>query len=164
LPLDEPASLLPQLRVTPFAVPGKVALYLEDAAPAPGAETEDTVGLELADEAGRRVCFVPGCARVTDALRARLAGADLLLFDGTLWTDDEMIRSGTGHKTGQRMGHVSVSGEAGSLAGLAGVKLGRRIYLHVNNTNPILLADSPERAAVAAAGWEVAFDGMEIAL
>ncbi len=164
LSLDQPASVLPGLSVTPFAVPGKVALYLESAELAIGAETEDTIGLELQDDAGRRACFVPGCARVTDALAARLDGADLVLFDGTLWTDDEMIRSGTGVKTGRRMGHISVSGDEGSLAGLAAVRLGRRVYLHINNTNPILLADSPERAAVAAAGWEVAFDGMEIVL
>ena len=164
LSLEQAATVLPGLTVTAFAVPGKVALYLESAEPAIGAETEDTIGLELEDEGGRRVCFVPGCARVTDALAARLQGADLLLFDGTLWTDDEMIRTGTGVKTGQRMGHISVAGPDGSLAGLAGVKVGRRVYLHINNTNPILLADSPERAAVAAAGWEVAYDGMEIVL
>ena len=87
-----------------------------------------------------------------------------LFFDGTLWTDDEMILSRTGVKTGARMGHISVSGRDGSLAALEGLALGRRIYLHINNTNPILLEDSPERARVTAAGWEVARDGMEIEL
>ena len=110
------------------------------------------------------MCFVPGCARVTPALAARLDGADLLFFDGTLWTDDEMIRSRTGVKTGLRMGHLSVAGADGSLAALRELEIGRRVYLHVNNTNPILLEDSPERAAVTAAGWEVADDGMEIVL
>ena len=164
LALEEPAQILPGLTAIPFAVPGKVALYLEGEAPAIGAETEDTIGLELHGEGGARVCFVPGCARVTPALAERLQGAELLLFDGTLWTDDEMIRSRTGVKTGRRMGHISVSGPDGSLAALRAVPLGRRIYLHVNNTNPILLEDSPERAAVEAAGWEVAYDGMEISL
>ncbi len=88
--------------------------------------------------------------------RAAGQGADLLFFDGTLWTDDEMIRSRHGHKTGARMGHISVSGPDGSLAALRGLPIGRKIYLHVNNTNPILLEDSPERAQVTAAGWEVA--------
>ena len=106
--------------MVPFAVPGKVALYLEDEAPAIGAETEDTIGLELHGRRAARVCFVPGCARVTPALAARLDGADLLFFDGTLWTDDEMIRSRTGVKTGARMGHISVSGRDGSLAALGG--------------------------------------------
>jgi pyrroloquinoline quinone biosynthesis protein B len=162
--LEQPAAVLPGLSVVPFAVPGKVALYLEGATPEVGAETEDTIGLELRDETGARACFVPGCAAITPALAERLAGADLLFFDGTLWTDDEMIRSRTGTKTGRRMGHISVFGPDGSLAALRHVALGRRIYLHINNTNPMLLEDSPERAEVTAAGWEVAFDGMEVTL
>ncbi len=145
-------------------MPGKVALYLEDETLEVGAETEATIGLELRAGSGARACFVPGCARVTPALAARLDGADLLFFDGTLWSDDEMIRSRTGVKTGARMGHISVSGSEGSLAALEELALGRRIYLHINNTNPILLEDSRERAQVTAAGWEVACDGMEIEL
>jgi pyrroloquinoline quinone biosynthesis protein B len=161
--LEQPAEILPGLRVVPFTVPGKVALYLENDALAIGAETEDTIGLELHGN-GARACFVPGCARLTAGLAERLDGADLLFFDGTLWTDDEMISSRTGVKTGQRMGHISVFGPEGSLAALEGLALGRRIFLHINNTNPILLEDSAERARVAAAGWEVAYDGMEIEL
>jgi pyrroloquinoline quinone biosynthesis protein B len=164
LVLEQPAEILPGLTAVPFAVPGKVALYLEEETPAIGAETEDTIGLELTGEGGARVGFVPGCARVTPALAERLQGAELVFFDGTLWTDDEMIRTRTGTKTGQRMGHISVAGPEGSLAALRSVPIGRRIYLHINNTNPILLEDSSERAAVAAAGWEVAYDGMEISL
>jgi len=164
LTLEQPVAILPGLTIVPFAVPGKVALYLEDETPAIGALTEDTIGLELRSGSGARASFVPGCATVTPALAERLDGADLLFFDGTLWTDDEMIRSRTGVKTGRRMGHISVSGPEGSLAALRGLALGRRIYLHINNTNPILLEDSPERAEVAAAGWEVAFDGMEVSL
>ncbi len=164
LTLEQPAEILPGLRVVPFAVPGKVALYLEDETLDVGALTEDTIGLELHGQNGARACFVPGCARVTAGLAERLDGADLLLFDGTLWADDEMISSGTGVKTGARMGHISVFGPEGSLAALEGLALGRRIYLHINNTNPILLEDSPQRAEVRAAGWEVACDGMEIEL
>jgi pyrroloquinoline quinone biosynthesis protein B len=93
-----------------------------------------------------------------------LAGAPVVFFDGTLWQDDEMIRLGAGSKTGQRMGHMSVSGSGGSLAAFARLEVARKIYIHINNTNPILLEDSPERAAVTAAGWEVAYDGMEIEL
>ena len=101
---------------------------------------------------------------ITPALAERLRGAPLLFFDGTLWTDDEMIRSGTGRKTGGRMGHMSVSGEDGSMAALTPLGIGRKIYLHINNTNPMLLDDSPERAEVERAGFEVAFDGMQIVL
>jgi pyrroloquinoline quinone biosynthesis protein B len=152
------------IHVEPFAVPGKVALFREDRAAGPGYGTqpEDTIGLALS-AGGSPAFYVPGCAEVTPELAARLRGAALLLFDGTLWRDDEMILAGVGQKTGRRMGHVSMSGEEGSLARLAGLGIGRRIFVHVNNSNPALLADSAERAAVAAAGWEVAEDGMEIA-
>jgi pyrroloquinoline quinone biosynthesis protein B len=150
-----------------FAVPGKVALYMEDAAKGAGFGTEegDTIGLEITDEAeSARVLFVANCARVDEPVRARCAGASLLLFDGTLWRDEEMISRGEGRKTGQRMGHVSMSGKAGSMAALAGLDIGQRVFIHINNTNPALLADSPERAEIEAAGWAVAYDGMEIAL
>ncbi len=162
--LDDVVDLGGGLTIRPFAVPGKVALYMEDERVDIGAETEDTIGLEVLDQRGGRFFFVPGCATVTPALAERLRGAPLLFFDGTLWTDDEMIRSGTGRKTGGRMGHMSVSGEDGSMAALRPLGIGRKIYLHINNTNPILLDDSPERAEVEKAGFEVAFDGMQIAL
>ncbi len=162
--LEAPVALLPGLQVRPFAVPGKVALYLEQADLALGQETEDTIGLEILTETGRRWHFLPGCAVVTDRLLERLAGSDLLFFDGTLWQDDEMVKGGTGQKTGARMGHISIAGEHGSLARLAGAGVARKIYLHINNTNPILLDDSAERRMVEAAGWEVAYDGLEVLL
>ena len=96
-------------------------------------------------------------------MRERLSRADALLFDGTLFTDDEMIRTGTGTKTGRRMGHMPIDGEGGSLAALSGLA-SRRIFVHINNTNPILVDGSPERRRVEAAGWEVAEDGLEIVL
>ena len=107
--------------------------------------------------------FVPGAAAMTLALRGRLARADVILFDGTLFTDDEMIASGTGEKTGRRMGHMPIDGADGSLRALAGLGK-RRIYIHINNTNPILIEGSPERGKVEAAGWEIAADGLEIIL
>jgi pyrroloquinoline quinone biosynthesis protein B len=100
---------------------------------------------------------------VTPALAARLGRADAVLFDGTLFADDEMIASGTGTKTGRRMGHMPIDGEGGSLAALAHLP-GRRIYVHINNTNPIRVAGSPERRKVEAAGWQVAEDGLRIEL
>jgi pyrroloquinoline quinone biosynthesis protein B len=164
LELERPLELEGGIAVVPFAVPGKVPLYLEGDALEIGAETEDVIGLELRDAGGGRGLLVPGCARLTSALAARLRGADLVLFDGTLWTDDEMSRSGTGTKTGARMGHMSLSGPDGTLAAFADLGVRRKVLIHINNTNPVLLDDSPERAAVAAAGWEVAYDGMEITL
>lgn len=161
--LGEAFEPLPGLAVELFAVPGKVPLWLEDGTPAIGVEGETTVGVTLR-AAGRRIVHVPGCAAVTDDLRARIAGADALFFDGTLFTDDEMIREGLGAKTGRRMGHVSMAGPNGSAALLAEVPVGRRVYVHINNTNPVLIEGSPERAAMAEAGWEIAHDGLEVTL
>ena len=145
-----------------FAVPGKVPLYLERGEPEIGGETGANVGIEIVAGAVR-LAYVPGAAAVPPALKARLARADIVLFDGTLYSDDEMIRTGTGQKTGRRMGHMPIEGPDGSLAALDGLSA-RRIYIHINNTNPILVDGSPERRTVEAAGWEVAADGMEIVL
>ncbi|GEB37318.1 coenzyme PQQ synthesis protein B [Gluconacetobacter liquefaciens] len=168
LALDVPYALaLPDgtpagLTITPFAVPGKVPLYAETGPdPAAIVENGETVGLAITDGT-RHVFFIPGCARMTDALRARLRGADIVFFDGTLWTDDEMLRAGLGQKTGQRMGHMSVSGPDGTISALSDLEIGHKILIHINNSNPVLLADSPERASANAAGWDVAFDGMRI--
>ena len=93
-----------------------------------------------------------------------MSGAALLFFDGTTYSDDEMVRLGLSRKTAHRMGHVAMGGPDGSLTKFAAAELGRKIYVHINNTNPVLVEGSAERQAVEAAGWEVAFDGMEIVL
>jgi pyrroloquinoline quinone biosynthesis protein B len=145
-----------------FLVPGKVPLYLEGENPETATETAANVGIELS-AGGARLLFIPGAAAVTQAMQARLARADVVLFDGTLYRDDEMLATGTGSKTGRRMGHMPIDGADGSLAALDRVGA-RRIYVHINNTNPILVDGSPERVAVERQGWEVAEDGMEIVL
>jgi len=145
-----------------FMVPGKLPLYLEGENPETAEESAANVGVEIIDGA-KRLAYVPGAAAVTPALRQRLSRADVILFDGTLSTDDEMMRSGTGTKAGRRMGHMPIEGEGGSLAAFEGLPA-RKIYVHINNTNPILVDGSPERRRVEAAGWEVAEDGMEIVL
>jgi len=150
------------IAATLFLVPGKLPLYLEGDAPELAAESAANVGVELECD-GARLIFVPGAATVTAAMRERFSRADVVLFDGTLFTDDEMIRMGVGQKTGRRMGHMPISGEGGSLAALQGVPA-RRIFIHINNTNPILIDGSPERLMVEDAGWQVAEDGMEIVL
>jgi pyrroloquinoline quinone biosynthesis protein B len=160
--LGAPFALAGGVEAELFAVPGKVALYLEDDHPALDAETGANVGVELV-HGGRRIAYVPGAAGVPPALRARLAAADVVLFDGTLYRDDEMIATGTGRKSGRRMGHMPVGGDDGTLATLAGLP-GRVVLTHINNTNPILIEDSPERREVEAAGFEIAEDGMEIVL
>ncbi len=153
------------IEVEAFSVPGKVALYLEDAGAGAGLGTQegDTVGLKVGDAAsGRHFYFIPGCAKLDDALRTRLKGAPLLFFDGTLYTNDEMIAQGLLNKTGERIGHMNMSGRDGSLEQFAPLDVGRKIFIHINNSNPALRENSRERAAVEAAGWEVSYDGMEI--
>ena len=151
------------LRARPFFVPGKVPLYEESGTVRLGDIGESTLGLEIESDSARMV-YIPGCAKMSDDILQRTAGADLLLFDGTTFTDDEMVNLGLSQKTAWRMGHMAISGTGGSLSAFAASTPRRRIYTHINNTNPILVEDSPERQAVEAAGWEVAFDGMEISL
>lgn len=151
------------ISVRPFAVTGKVALWLESEAAPLTSKTGDTLGVEISD--GEQSCFyIPGCAAMDADLERRLTGAALVFFDGTLWRDDEMIVGGFGTKTGQRMGHMSCSGENGTIAAFSRLSVTRKIFIHINNTNPLLIQNAPERREAEAAGWEVAYDGMEIAL
>jgi pyrroloquinoline quinone biosynthesis protein B len=160
--LGEKFMLAGNIEATLFSVPGKLPLYLEGDAPEIGVESAANTGIELHRD-GARLVFVPGAAAVSAAMRERFARADAILFDGTLFTDDEMQRTGTGTKTGRRMGHMPIDGEDGALRALDGVNA-RRIFIHINNTNPIQVDGSAERAKVEAAGWQVAEDGMEIVL
>ncbi|MBZ9655584.1 pyrroloquinoline quinone biosynthesis protein PqqB [Phyllobacterium lublinensis] len=156
------------ITIETFPVSGKVALFLEDqtkAADGFGTQEGDTIGLRISSaEDDRAAYYIPGCAGIDDALKQRLGDASYLLFDGTVFTDDEMITAGVGTKTGTRMGHLHIAGDGGSMAALADIGIKRKIYVHINNTNPILDETSRERAAVEEAGWEVAFDGMEVRL
>lgn len=171
LPLDVrmelPGTAGPSgLGVVAFAVPAKVPLYLETTGEDPAlGEEGDAVGLEIIDtERKRSLFFIPGCAAMTDRLSRRLAGSELVFFDGTLWRDDEMIRLGVGNKTGRRMGHISISGEEGAIAAFRDLGVRRRVFIHINNSNPVLLDDSPERRIAETEGWEIAYDGMEVRL
>jgi len=145
-----------------FIVPGKVPLYLEGDDPDTASESAANVGVEIFNGTSR-LAYVPGAAAVTPAVMQRLARADVIFFDGTLFSDDEMIATGTGTKTGRRMGHMPLDGPDGSLVALNGLRA-RRIFVHINNTNPILIEGSPERGRAVAAGWEIAEDGLEVRL
>ncbi|MCW3473254.1 pyrroloquinoline quinone biosynthesis protein PqqB [Limobrevibacterium gyesilva] len=149
------------LTLTLLPMPGKVPLYLEDRAAEQPQAAPTYAALVQAN--GHRVIVAPACAEISDTVRSHLRLADVVFFDGTLFTDDEMITAGVGTKTGRRMGHVPVSGVGGSLEGLADLPA-RKIFLHINNTNPLLLNGSPERRQAEEAGFEVAFDGMEVRL
>jgi pyrroloquinoline quinone biosynthesis protein B len=152
--------------VLPFAVPGKAAWYLEGRAhPGGSDDSGDTLGLRILDKAtGKYLYFLAACAEVTDELKSRLAGAPLVLFDGTVWRDDELIAAGLGNKTGQAMGHIAMSGERGAIEALAGLDIGQKLFLHINNSNPALLQGSAERKIAEAAGWQIPSDGTEIVL
>jgi pyrroloquinoline quinone biosynthesis protein B len=155
------------LELEAFPVPGKVTLYLEDAKAGAdfGTQEGDSVGLKVSEAStGRHFFFVPGCAKLDEALCARLAHAPLLFFDGTLYTNDELIRQGLLNKTGERMGHMNMSGKGGTIAAFAPLDVKRKIFIHINNSNPTLREDSPERKAVEAAGWEISYDGMQVSL
>jgi pyrroloquinoline quinone biosynthesis protein B len=162
LPSGSPSGL----EILPFAVPGKSAWYLEGKVHPAGRDgAGDTLGLRIADKAtGRYFYFLAACAEVTDELKARLAGAPLIFFDGTVWRDDEMILAGLGTKTGQSMGHIAMSGDGGAIEALAGLDIGRKVFLHINNSNPALLHASPERKTAERAGWQLPADGTEITL
>ncbi|MBV9523386.1 MAG: pyrroloquinoline quinone biosynthesis protein PqqB [Alphaproteobacteria bacterium] len=154
------------LEFLPFTVPGKRAWYLEGKAHPGGNDgSGDTLGLRIADKtSGKFFYFIAACAEVSDALKSRLAGAPLLFFDGTVWRDDELIAAGLGTKTGQSMGHIAMSGPSGAIERLAGLEIDRKIFLHINNSNPALLKDSPERTIAEDAGWQIGADGTEIVL
>ena len=167
LQLQLPNGVATGLVVVPFAVPGKIALWLEEKNKdvALAAVGEDTIALEIRN-ANQEIQFfyIPGCAEMTDDLSDRLRGAPLVFFDGTLWRDDEMIRDDVGIKTGKRMGHMSMSGDDGSIAAFDNLRVKRKVFIHINTTNPVLLEDSDQRKFSTKAGWEVSYDGMEINL
>lgn len=145
------------LTLEAFTVPGKAPLYAE----AEGTKADDTLGLSISD-GQKTMLFVPGCAEITQALKDRASRANLLFFDGTLWQDDEMIRAGLSPKSGHRMGHVSVSDDDGPLKQFAACTRPKKFFVHINNSNPILLENSPQRQAAEQAGWVIGEDGMRI--
>lgn len=169
LVLDQPVALcLPDgrpagLTVEAFCVPGKIALWLEDPTAANyGSVPEDTIALKVSDTDGKSFFYIPGCASLPPELADRLRGAELVFFDGTTYTDDEMITHGLGSKTAARMGHMAMSGPEGSLAAFADLQVARKIYIHINNSNPVWTPGSAARCAVESAGWQVAHDGLEV--
>ena len=153
------------IEILPFEVTGKGAWYLEGERREGKAAAGDTLGLRICDKAtGKVFYFIAACAEVTDDLKSRLKGASLVFFDGTVWRDDELIAAGLSTKTGRSMGHISMSGETGAIAALENLGIDRKIFLHINNSNPALLHDSEERRAAEHAGWHIPADGTEITL
>lgn len=150
------------LVLSAVAVPGKLPIHLEGRVPP---DPEDNVAVRIREpKTGRTVAYASAVGAVTPAVQTALAGADCVFFDGTFWSSDELPAQGLGTSRAEDMAHVPVGGPQGSLAALRALAGARRIFIHLNNTNPLLREDSPERQAVVAQGWEVAFDGMEVVL
>lgn len=125
---------------------------------------EASLGLIIESPSGKRLAYMPAVPQIDDALLAEFDSADVLLFDGTFWSDDELIRIQGSGQSARQMGHVPVSSAEGSLHKLAGLRHPRKIYLHINNTNPMLSEAGPEYAQVREAGWEIAEDGWQFDL
>ncbi|MEP3631123.1 MAG: pyrroloquinoline quinone biosynthesis protein PqqB [Hyphomicrobiales bacterium] len=161
--LDTPFELVSGITAELFSVPGKVPLFMEKGDVATDIEGEQTVGVKLYNDSGC-LWYIPGCAKLTDDLKRRLQGEAIVFFDGTVFNNDEMKKAKVGAKTGARMGHISMAGADGSLEGFAKLNVGRKIYVHINNTNPVWDKQSVERKTIEQAGWEIGFDGMEVQL
>jgi pyrroloquinoline quinone biosynthesis protein B len=150
------------LVLSTIAVPGKLPIHLEGLL---SPDSEDNVALRIRESrTGRLLVYAPAIGAVTSMVRAALEGVDCLFFDGTFWSSNELPAQGLGTRRAEDMAHVPVGGPQGSLAALGATSGARRIYIHINNTNPLLREDSPERQAVDRQGWEVAYDGMEVVL
>ena len=148
------------LEVEPFKTGGDAPRYLDGSDVALQAS-----GFVFRDSAtGGVVTYAPGLARLDDTILSRLAASDVVLVDGTFWRNDELARLGISTRSARDMGHLPLSGPDGTLAALERLERPRKVLVHINNTNPILLEDSPEREAVRGAGVEVAYDGLEIEL
>ena len=150
------------LAVEAIPAPGKPPIHLESGGdPDPG----DNIGLLVHDRrTGKRLAYFSAAAAVSPAMRGAFDKADSIFFDGTFWTSNELIALGLGDKRAEQMAHLPVGGKDGSLRTLAGVRAPKRVYIHVNNTNPMLRPGSPERKEAEAGGWEIAYDGMEVDL
>ena len=151
------------LRCEAFSIGSRYPFYVE-AAPDRYKANEASLGLMITSRAGRTLAYLPAICEVNQALLERMESADLLLFDGTFWTEDELIRVQGSGSTARQMGHLPVSPEDGSLKKLAGLRKPRKVFIHVNNTNPMLNEAGAEYREVRAAGWEIAEDGWRITL
>ncbi|MFA5581571.1 MAG: pyrroloquinoline quinone biosynthesis protein PqqB [Paracoccaceae bacterium] len=170
--IDQPFEPLLQdgapsgLMVEAFEVPGKTAWYLEGSERDPSLDAPgDTLGLHIRHRDGGDGFFVITAAgSVPQSLADRIKGSPLVFFDGTLWRDDEIIAAGLGKKTGQRMGHISIDGADGTIAALQDLGIERKMFIHINNSNPVHLPESPQRQELQKAGWHIPAAGEEIKL
>jgi len=162
LKLGREDELASGLTVEAAPVPGKLPIHLEGAL---SPDAEDSVGLRIREtRTGTVLAYFSGVGGVSSAVTQALQDAEAVFFDGTFWSEDELRELGASEKCASDMAHLPIGGRDGSLQALGGARAPFRVYIHLNNTNPVLREDSPERAAVERAGWRIARDGMEIAL
>lgn len=162
--IGKPLDLDDRLRVTAFLTGSKAPRYMGRSR-LRGPSTEWEVGFRLEDKmTGGIAVYAPTLPRWDDRFAEQVASADCVFLDGTFWTDDEMSCQGAGSRTGRSMGHMPVSGEDGSARALAALPAKRKIYTHINNTNPILDEDSKERRWLTDLGIEVGRAGLEVEL
>lgn len=159
LETTETISPIPGLEIELFTVAGKAPLYLEDSLGIQSGDLGFTSGIEIRTEAGKTL-VISSCAQIDQKLRERIETADHLLFDGTVFEDDEMPQLGLGEKTGRRMGHLPISGTDGPIAQLAHCNLKTKRFFHINNSNPIWDEQSPAHRNIRDAGWDICHDGL----
>jgi pyrroloquinoline quinone biosynthesis protein B len=147
-----------------FSIGSRYPLYVSREQAAGLVPEEASLGVIIQSSSGKRLAYLPAVSAIDEELLRRLETADALLFDGTFWSDDELIRVQGSGATAREMGHIPVSGANGSLQMLAGLRRPRKIFIHVNNTNPMLDESGPEYREVRAAGWEIAEDGWRLDL
>jgi len=153
------------IRCLPFSLKGNYPHYVSEEQASTLPQDQALLGLRLRlSSGGGTLVYMPGVPSIEESWLEHLENCDLLLIDGTFWTDDELIRIQGGGRTARQMGHLPISGSGGSLEQLSRLKRPRKIYIHVNNTNPILDEDSPQYQQVRQAGWEIAQDGVEFEL
>ncbi len=167
LDVEEPVLLVDgrpsRLTVTAVAVPGKLPIHLEGLVSS--GEADVNVGFRFRQSTnGKVLAYFSAVGRITPSVLNALEGADCVMLDGTFWSSDELSVPGFLEKSAEDLAHCPVGGPEGSLSMLSKIAALRRVFIHINNTNPMLREDSPERKLVEAAGWEVAWDGMEIRL
>jgi len=159
-----PVAPVAQVTITPIELPGSLPMHVPQALRGSLDTREMTLGLIFESAQGKRAAYLPALPALTPELLEHIAGCDVLLVDGTLWSDDELQRLHPGTPSASQMGHLPVGGDTGSLALLRHLPHTRVIYTHINNSNPILMEGSPQQRAVLDAGFEIAFDGLEIVL
>jgi pyrroloquinoline quinone biosynthesis protein B len=148
---------------TPISISARYPAYVSNSDPDLHPD-EAVLGLIVTSDSGRTLVYAPSVDAITQPLEECLEKADLLLFDGTFYSDDELIRVRGSGEGAREMGHIPVAGADGSLSQLAGLRIPRKLYIHINNTNPMLNQTSPEYRNVREAGWELAEDGWQAIL